>query len=89
MMEDANILCIMKYKIIQEAIIMATKLDGLVVTTINSVTQTWYEQFGMDIPKFIKYLRTWGEAGVVKTKSKTSTKLLTKGTTCMIVGYSD
>ena len=79
----------MKYKLIQEAIKIATKLDGLVVMTINNVTQTRYEHFGIDLPKFAKYLWTWGEAGVVKTKNKTSSKLLTKGTTCMMVGYAE
>jgi len=67
----------------------ATKLDGLVVTTINGKSQTRYEHFGYKIPKFASYLKTWGKAGIVKTKSKTEAKLKNKGTIYIMVGYAD
>ena len=89
MLEDAHIPYLKKYKIIQEAILTATKLDGLVVSTINNKTQTRYEYFGYPIPKFAKYLKTWGEAGVVKTKEKPAAKLRNNGTTCAMVRYAD
>jgi len=89
MLEDAHVPYLKKYKIIQEAILTATKLDGLVVSTINDKTQTRYEYFGYPIPKFAKYLKTWEEAGVVKTKEKPAAKLRNNGTTCTMVGYAD
>ena len=89
LMVDANVPYHMKYKIIQEAIKTATKLDGLVIATINGKSQTRYEHFGYKIPKFASYLKAWGEAGVVKTKSKTEAKLKNKGTTCIMVGYAN
>jgi hypothetical protein len=42
----------------------------------------------MAIGKYLKYLRTWGEAGTVKLKSRSHTKLDDRGHTCMFVGYS-
>jgi hypothetical protein len=36
----------------------------------------------------LKYLRTWGEAGTVKLKSRSHTKLDDCGYTCIFVGYS-
>ena len=88
-MEDVNALHLQKHTIIQESVCTATKLDGLVVTNINNKTQTRHEHFGCAIPKFVKHIKTWGEAGVVKTKIKTAAKLINKGTTCMIVGHVD
>ena len=73
-MVDSNISYLQKYKIMQEAVKTVTKLDGLVVTTINGKAQTRYEHFGYKMPKFTNYLKTWVEAGVVKTKSKTEAK---------------
>ena len=86
---DSNIPYLQKYKIIQEAVKTAMKLNRLVVTTINWKAQTRYKHFGYKIPKFTNYLKTWGKAGVVKTKSKTEAKLKNKGTTYMMVRYAD
>ena len=44
-----------------------TKLDWLQSVTINDVTKTHIEHYGMEMPRFTKYLRTWGEAGTVKS----------------------
>ena len=81
MMIDANIPYLQRYKIIQEAIIAATKLDGLVTVNNGNKIMTRYELFGLTIPSFVKHMRTWGEAGVVKLCSKTSPKLMNKGET--------
>jgi len=89
MMIDANIPYLQRYKIIQEAIITATKLDGLVTVNDGKECKTRYELFGLAVPSFVKYLRTWGEAGVVKVHTKTSPKLKNKGVTCIFVGYAD
>ena len=66
----------------------ATKLDGLVVTKVNEITQTLYEYFGLPILRFLKHPRTWGEARVVKNK-KTSAKLMHKRTTCLMADHAD
>ena len=89
MMIDANVPYLRRYKIVQEAVLTATKLDGLIVVHVNGKEATRYEQFGLPVPKFVNHMRTWGEAGVVKTKSKPSSKLTNKGSSCMFVGYAD
>ena len=86
---DANVPYLLRYKIIQEAVLTATKLDGLVTTYVDNKSQTRYELFGMKNPSFVNHLRTWGEAGVVKISSKTSPKLKNKGVTCAFVGHAD
>ena len=55
-MVDANVPYLMRYKLFQEAVKTATKLDGLVVIELNKVKKTRYEHFGYSIPKFVKYL---------------------------------
>ena len=76
MMAEANIPEGTRYKLCKEAIKTATDLDGLLLSTLNGLTKTRYEHaFGKN-PKFAKHLRTWGEAGTVKTK-KTGTPKLT------------
>ena len=40
------------------------------------------------MPTFAKHLRTWGEAGTVKTKTNTTPKVQDRGITCMMAGYS-
>ena len=89
MMIDANIPYLQRYKIMQEAIITATKLGGLVTSNNGNKIMTRYELFGLPIPSFVNHMRTWGEAGVVKTYSKTSQKLMNKGETCIFVGYAE
>ena len=71
-----------------KAIETAAKLDGLRITNINGREATRYiHQYGVN-PPFANYLRTWGEAGVVKTKTRTTPKQNVKGVTCMFVGYA-
>ena len=89
LLEDANVPHLQRHKIIQEAIITATKLDGLVTTNVGKECKTRYELFGYKNPAFTRHLRTWGEAGVVKIASKTSPKLRNKGVTCAFVGYAE
>ena len=40
------------------------------------------------LPRWAAALRNWGEAGVVKTKTKTTPQLADRSITCMFVGYS-
>ena len=56
LMIDANIPYLECYKIIQEAIITVTKLDGLVTTNVGKEVKTRYEFFGMSNLPFTKYL---------------------------------
>jgi hypothetical protein len=44
----------------------ATVLDNLIPVTWKEETKTRYEHAGYDIPKFVKHLRTFGKAGIVK-----------------------
>ena len=56
MMIDANVPYLQRYKIVQEAIITATKLDGLVTTNVGNKVKTRYELFGESNPSFTKHL---------------------------------
>eukprot|EP00957_Ditylum_brightwellii_P159968 12177039-Ditylum_brightwellii.AAC.1 len=39
-------------------------------------------------PTFAEHLRTWDDAGTVKVKKATTSKLANKGVQCMFVGYT-
>ncbi len=41
------------------------------------------------MPRFVKYLKQWGEAGVVKLNNSMTPKIYDRGMTCMLVGYSN
>ena len=77
-----------RYAIGYKAMLTASKLDGLAIVDINGEKKTRYEHFFGKLPGFAHHLRTWGEAGTVKVASKTSPKILNRGVTCMMVGYS-
>ena len=62
-------------------------LDGLVLKTLDGVIRTRIEHWGGNLLQWTKALRTWGEAGVFKLKSKTTQKMANRGITCMFVGY--
>ena len=55
-----------RFKLWSEAATTVTALDNLIPVTWNGVTKTRYEHAGFEIPKFVKYQRTFGEAGIVK-----------------------
>ena len=63
-----------------------TALDNLIPVTRNGVTKTRYEHSGRDNPKFVKHLRTFGEAGIVKNMK--DGKVGDRGITMLFVGYS-
>ena len=86
---EANIPYLTRYKIMHEAIITATKLDNLAIVELDGKFKTRYEHFEGKLPKFVKHLRVWGEAGVVKIKSKIAPKLKDKGVTTMFAGYTN
>jgi hypothetical protein len=55
--------------------------------TIDGVTKTCWEWADDGVPKWIKNLRTFGKAGIVKDGKKG--KVLNRGITLMFVGYSE
>ena len=84
-MIDDNMPCLIRYKIMQEVIITATKLDRLAIITIKGKESIRYENFGLSLPKFIFHMRTWGQASFIKTRPTTVPKLTNKGSSCMFV----
>ena len=88
MMIAANLSLEKRYVFFREAMERATLLDGLVVTIIEGIKLTRVEHWSSSLPRWVSYLRTWGEAGVVKLNSKTTAKLVQNGVTCMCVGYT-
>jgi len=88
LMQRANVPMNMRYQIFPKAFETATLHDGLVVVEIDRTKLTRFEHLFKKIPKFAKHLRTWGEAGTVKTKQKMAPKLENRGDMCMFVGYA-
>ena len=77
-----------EYLLYWEAISHATRLDGLVLITINGMTKTHYEYLLGKNPRFVENMRTWGEAGVVKEPKSWKSKLGKHGRKAMFVGYA-
>ncbi len=69
-----------------EVIMTMTKLDWLKLVIINGINKTRIEHYGLPLPRFPQYLRTWGEAGTVKTGK--DRKMGDRGVTCMFVCYA-
>jgi hypothetical protein len=67
-----------------EVILTITKLDWLKLVTINGVKKTRMKHLNLPLPRFAKYLHTWGEAGTVKTGNDGNAGNC--GVTCMFVG---
>ena len=89
MMHRANVPLKIRYYIWREAVATATKLDGLtVVKNSEGVKKTRYEHIFGKNPNFVKSMRTWGEAGTVKTKNFGTPKIADRGVHCMFVGYT-
>ena len=87
-MIKANLPKNVRYLLYKEACKTATMLDGLVVVEIDGIKKTRYEYFFGKNPKFAGHLIFFGEAGTVKTKTKTTPKLDDRGVQCMLVGYA-
>jgi hypothetical protein len=68
MMYRANIPNKVKPKVCRDAFQTATKLDGLILITLNGETKTCYKHWCGQKPAFANHLLTWGEAGTVKVK---------------------
>jgi len=89
MISHANIPEDKVFKLFPEAVKTATLMDGLVVIDVDGVSATRYEHWNKKQPPFAKYLRTWGEAGTVKTRTKMTPKIVDRGAVCIMVGYAE
>ena len=76
-----------QFKLWSEAATTVTALGHLIPVTWNRKTLTRYEYAGHEIPKFVKHLRTFGEAGTVKDKK--DGKVGDRGITMVFVGYAN
>ena len=63
-------------------------LDGLTIIEVDGLKQSRYEHVFKKKPKFVKYLRTIGEAGTVKITNDTAAKLQDRTVHCIFVGYA-
>eukprot|EP00957_Ditylum_brightwellii_P201230 15324682-Ditylum_brightwellii.AAC.2 len=63
-------------------------LEGTVVVVVDDIKHTQYEHFCGKLPKFLKFLKQWGEAGTVKVRIRSTPKLNNRRFTCMMVGYA-
>jgi hypothetical protein len=66
----------------------ATLLDGLLPIETGGVAASRCVHWCGKNPGFAKHLRTWGEAGTVKTKTDTAPKVKDRGIPCMFVGHA-
>jgi hypothetical protein len=88
LLRHANVPVKDRYRLYTKAFQTATQLDGLTVTEIDGVKDTRYKHWCGENPKFVNHLRTWGEAGTVKLRTRATTKVEDRGKPCMFVGYS-
>jgi hypothetical protein len=88
-MVRANIPMNKRYLLFREAFKTAEYFDSLVVTTVGTKKATRHEHFYGTNPKWMKFLRTWGEAGTVKVKTKMMPKLADRRVHFMFIGYAD
>jgi hypothetical protein len=77
-----------RYLLWREAFQTAALLDGLIIIKIDGVSKTRCEHLFGKNPEFSKHLRFWGEAGMVKIKTKTTPELSGRGVQCMMIGYA-
>ncbi len=75
------------FKMWSKAAMTVTALDNLIPVTWNGITKTSYEHAGFEIPKFVKHIRTFVEAGIVKNGK--DGKVGDRGITMVFVGYAD
>ena len=85
-MYAANMPKHVQYKVFPYVFQTVTKLDWLVPVKINEVTKMRKVHFDGNKPKCIEHMHVIGEAGVVKTRTKTTPKISDRGITCMFVG---
>ena len=72
LMIEANVPIKLCYKVFSKAIYKTTLTYGLTSITIDGNKPTWFEHLFGENPTFLRFLRTWGEAGTVKIKTATT-----------------
>ena len=87
-MHHANLPMEMRFRLFGEIFTTITLLDGLTIIEVDGLKQSQYEHIFKKKPKFVKYLRTIGEAGTEKITSDTTPKLQDRGIHCIFVGYA-
>jgi hypothetical protein len=87
MQNHANLPSSIKYLLFGEAVKTATKLDWMVVTTLDGVSKSRVKHYCGKLPSFASYLKTFGEAGTVTTGK--DGKVGNRGVTLIFVGYAD
>ena len=60
MMIAANVTYPLRFKLYKEAYARATKLDGLMLKTLNGKTKMRVEHWSGKLPIWANVLRTWG-----------------------------
>lgn len=88
MMAAANVPMAVREKVAKFAFETATKLDWLVLITLNGKTDTCAKHYCGKNARFAKHLCTWGEAGMVTLTSKAKPKSADRGMVCMFIGYT-
>jgi hypothetical protein len=76
-----------QFKLWSEASKTVAASDNLIPVMWKGETKSRYEHAGHEIPKFLKYFRTFGEAGIVKDKK--DGKVGDRGISMLFVGYAD
>jgi hypothetical protein len=90
MMRAANVPKKFRYQLFPDAVKTSAKLDALQIITYNNQEKTRHEHFYGQLPSYVKYLRTWGEAGTVKTRKATDAKLKdAAGVVSVMIGYAN
>ena len=62
---------------------------GLIVIELIGKTATCFDHWNVELPACTLILRTWGESGAVKLKTKFTPKSESPGEVCMFVGYAE
>ena len=75
------------YKLFGEVVKTATKLDSLVIVDIDGIKKTWVKHYAKILPRWVNHMRTFGEAGTVRTGK--DGKVGDCGVTMMMMGYAD
>ena len=87
-MDQANLPMEMRFQLFGEIFTTITLLDGLTIIEVDGLKKSRYGHIFKKKLKFVKYLRTIGEAGTVKITSNTTHKLQDRGIHCIFVGYA-
>ena len=64
------------------------KIDRFTLIKINEDTKTRYKHLFGRNPKFVNFLKTWGEAGMAKQPMERKKKLSNRGEDGMFVGHA-